>query len=99
MNGGASGLAGLMVAASNRASASAKVVATPCGFGVGFRFTLTITSEGRGTFCNSTFNPNCFSTASKTEMPSGPFAASAPRGVHSRSKSQEPSSFVESITS
>jgi len=74
-------------------------ITTGIGFAVGFRFTLSITRDGIGTFCNSAFNPSCFSTASKAEIPSAPLAARAPRAVHSSSKSQEPSSFVESITS
>jgi len=38
-----------MVATSNLASAVAKVVSMPEGFGVGLRFTFAITSDGIGT--------------------------------------------------
>ena len=54
---------------------------------------------GMVTFCGLGYRPSCFQAASKTEMPPRVLVESAARGVHSRSKSQDPSSFVESTRS
>ena len=59
-------------------------------FGVGFRSTLSIISTGIETFCDSSFNPSCLSTASKIVTPSAPARVKTCLGVQVSSKSQEP---------